>query len=101
MPKDNDKATARKVQPGDILDTVITLRELMARIDAAAYILLADFSALEGGSLASDEIEKARRTLELASTRLMSALTCLERLPCYTDLRKQILAQRQRYRKLP
>ena len=84
----------KRLEPGDILDVVVKLRQLSASYETAAYTLYASFSGL-GGPALDAEAQKARHTLELASTRLYALLTSLEKTEAYQTMRNETLARRK------
>jgi hypothetical protein len=84
----------RKIQPGDILDVVIKLRQLMSFYETCSFTLYAGFDEL-GGEVLNKEVEKTRHTLELATARVAALLASIERTPYYVDLRRETLARRR------
>jgi len=84
----------RRIQPGDILDVVVKMRQLMSMYETCSYTLYASFDDLELPEL-NVEAQKARHTLELATARMASLLSVIERTKAYTDLRKKTLDERK------
>ena len=91
---DSPSSTLRKLQPGEILDVIIRMRQLMKTLETSAYTLYANFTEL-GDATLEQEADKARHTLELATARIASLLSVLERSPHYVDMRKQTLGRRR------
>jgi len=85
----------RRLQPGDVLDVVIKLRQLLAQVETCAFTLYASFDELGGGPELGREAEKTRHTLELATTRMASLLTSIEKTSAYVELRRETLARRK------
>lgn len=92
--EDGDATPIRRLAPGDILDVVVKMRQLMSMSETASYTLYASFEEIGGADL-EQEAEKARHTLELATARMASLVASIERTPYYMDLRKEILARRK------
>lgn len=84
----------KKLQPGDILDVVIKMRQFMASTETAAFTLYASFEEL-GNPVLEEEAQKARHTLELATTRIAALLSTIEKTPYYAELRRETLALRK------
>lgn len=87
----------KKLQPGEVLDVVIKMRQLMAMYETAAFTLYASFSEL-GDPMLEREAEKTRHTLELATARMASLLATIEKTPAYVEIRRVTLEKREERR---
>lgn len=76
----------KKIKPGDLKDVVEKLSVLQTNIETCAYTLFSSF--VDIGDTVEAEAEKTRRTLELASARLASVLTLIEKSPAYLAIRR-------------
>ena len=70
-----------RVEPGDLIDVNCRLREILSTSDNAAYALHGSFAAL--GEELEDAAAKARRALELTSSRIFQLLNLIEQHPAY------------------
>lgn len=84
----------RRLQPGDILDVVQKLRDLLARCDTTSFTLYASFEDLGGDDL-EEHATKARRAIELASMRIYTLLGAVEKQPTFQQLRRELLNRRK------
>ncbi len=90
----SNSSPVRKLQPGEILDVDIKLRQFMSAVETTAFTLYASFEEL-GDPALEKEAEKARHTLELATARVASLLSILEKTPHYVNMRKKTVAMRK------
>lgn len=74
----------RKLQPGDILDVTRTLRKLLVQCESSAFTLYADFTEIGSPEL-EKEAERARHTLELATSRVATVIDFLEKSQHYQE----------------
>lgn len=71
----------RKIQPGDLIDTVRQLRRYMSMADTTANTLYASFAEI--GPDIQENAEKARRHVEATAARLYQLLASIEKHPIY------------------
>lgn len=79
----------RRLAPGEILDVILKLRQLLTTIDTTAYTLYASFEEL-GSKTLEQEAEKTRHTLELGAARVAALLALAEGTKYYQAYKEHV-----------
>jgi hypothetical protein len=80
----------RTIQEGDILDVIVKLRQLMNMTETCSFSLYSSFKDI-GGKPLEQEAQRARNTLELATSRISNLITSLEKTEPYQAARRAAL----------
>lgn len=80
----------RQLLPGDIIDVVRKMRQLITALDTAGFTLYAGFEQV-GDATLEDQAVKTRRSIELAASRTYDLLLAIEKTPNYQALRAKAL----------
>ena len=80
----------RTIQEGDILDVIVKLRQLMNMTETCSFSLYSSFKDI-GGKPLEQEAQRARNTLELATSRISNLITNLEKTEPYQVARRAAL----------
>lgn len=88
-------APIRKLQPGELLDVVVTMREVLSVTRNSAFTIYASFADISESVELENIAIKARRALEMAGARVYALLDCIEKHPDFVRLRKDAEGKRR------